>query len=629
MNSAILRRAVLSTLVVFALVMTLLVPAMPAAAAAGKIVGKVGDSVTGAPIQLVDVYLGIPGFIVWARTAADGSFTIDLDAVAANDHGQWEIYFVKPGYVTTKTNKFISNGGYVFGQDPSPTGVPAVFPLVKQLVGPRATCTDAGTGNPNPPALTSTVYLPNITRRLGGPDGFYTPFIIQNTGTANTELEVSFYKFSDGSCVERYLVFGMAPGTSHSNDPNDTVKNPSLPDDAQFSVVVQSFGSKIVGVVNEHQGTGNRAEALSYDGFTTGANTVYLPNITRKFFGLFDTPFIIQNLGSSTASVTSTFRAFDGTGPTVVIPRTIDPGRAKPIDPDSDDIALGAPGLTDNKQYAVTVASNQPIAVVVNTQADKANVANPVASATDGITSGAATIYGAYAAKNAQGVGRRSSIIVQNLGAAAVTPIITFTPLAGSTGTGNTYTFPSIAPSTSKAFDPRFSFSTQGTANTPCSTGGADCLADGEYTIKIDAANGNIAAQVNIETASTAMGYSATATPATKFFLPNLTKSLCFCPTPTQTTGWSTPILLQSVTATNVTLSWYNFQGGALAFTQTISLAAGTGMRVDPWTITQLAADKQYSVVVDGGTGTVTAIVSEFASGGDNAMMYEGFAAIP
>src|SRR5438874_12827797 len=89
-------------------------------------------------------------------------------------------------------------------------------------------------------AATSTVYLPNITRTLGGPDGFYTPFIIQNTGSANTELEVSFYKFTDGTCVERYLVFGVAPGTSHSNDPRDTVKNPSLPDNAQFSVVVQS-----------------------------------------------------------------------------------------------------------------------------------------------------------------------------------------------------------------------------------------------------------------------------------------------------------------------------------------------------------------------------------------------------
>ena len=627
MSSTLLRRAATSTLVVISLLLALLVPATPAAAAAGKIMGKVGDSVTMLPIQNVDVYLGIPGAFVWAHTAADGSFTIDLDAVAAQDHGLWEIYFVKSGYVTTKTNKFTSNGGYTFGQDP--TNVPAVFPLVKQLVGPRSSCTDPGTGNPNPPALTSTVYLPNITRRLGGPDGFYTPFIIQNTGTANTELEVSFYKFTDGSCVERYLVFGMAPGTSHANNPNDTIANTSLPDDAQFSVVVQSFGSKIVGVVNEHQGVDTRAEALSYDGFTSGANTVYLPNITRKFFGLFDTPFIIQNLGSSTASVTASFKSFDGTGPTIVIPRTIDPGKAKPIDPDSDDINLGAPGLTDNKQYAVTVSANQPVAVVVNTQADKPTVANPVASSTDGITTGAATIYGAYAAKNAQGIGRYSPIIVQNLGATAATPKITFTPLTGSPGTANTYTFPSINPNSSKAFDPRFSFSTQGTTNVPCSTGGADCLADGEYNIRIDATGGTIAAQVNVASAATAMGYSATATPATKFFLPNLTKSLCFCPTPTQTTGWSTPILLQSVTATSVTLSWYNFLGGALAFTQTVTLTPGAGMRVDPWSIPQLAADKQYSVVVDGGTGTVTAIVSEFATGGDNAMMYEGFAAVP
>jgi len=628
MSATLLRRAATSTLVVLCLLLTLALPARPAAAMTGTITGKVMDSVTHLPIQSVDVYLGIPGAFVWAHTAADGSFSIDLTPIQYNPSTPWQVYFVKSGYVTTPTNKFfLTTSGYVFGSDP--TNVPNPFPLVKPLVGPRSSCSDAGTGNPNPPAVTSTVYLPNITRRLGGPDGFYTPFIIQNTGAANTELEVSFYKFTDGSCVERYLVFGMAPGTSHANNPNDTVLNPTLPDDAQFSVVVQSFGSKIVGVVNEHQGVGDRAEALSYDGFTTGANTVYLPNITRKFFGLFDTPFIIQNLGSSTASVTASFKSFDGTGPTIVIPRTIDPGKAKPIDPDSDDIALGAPGLTDNKQYAVTVSANQPVAVVVNTQADKPTVAHPVASSTDGITSGAATIYGAYAAKNAQGIGRYSPIIVQNLGAAVATPKITFTPITGSPGTANTYTFPAINPNSSKAFDPRFSFSTQGTTNVPCSTGGADCLADGEYTIRIDATGGTIAAQVNVASPLTAMGYSATASPATKFFLPNLTKSLCFCPTPTQTTGWTTPILLQSVTATTVTISWYNFLGGSLAFTHTVSLTPGGGMRVDPWSFSQLAPDKQYSVVVDGGTGTVTAIVSEFASGGDNAMMYEGFAAVP
>src|SRR5437899_5085562 len=123
MSSTLLRRAVTSTLAVLSLLLALAIPAAPAAAAAGKIMGKVGDSVTLQPIQLVDVYLGIPGAFVWARTAVDGSFSIDLDAVSASDHATWEIYFVKSGYITTKTNKFVSNGGYTFGQDPA--NVPA------------------------------------------------------------------------------------------------------------------------------------------------------------------------------------------------------------------------------------------------------------------------------------------------------------------------------------------------------------------------------------------------------------------------------------------------------------------------------------------------------------------------
>jgi len=477
---------------------------------------------------------------------------------------------------------------------------------------------------PRTAAPTQSVYMPNITRRLGGPTGFYTPFIIQNTGAAPTDLEVSFYKFGDGRCIQRSLVSNLQPGTAYSSDPNDNGKNPSLPDDAQFSVVVRSFGSTIVGVVNEHQGTGDRAEALSYNGFTTGAKTVYLPNIARRFFGLFVTPFIIQNLGATTASVAATFRPFDGGAP-ITIGRTIEPGRAKPIDPNSDDANLGAPGLTDNKQYAVTVQADQDIAVVINTHADAANLEHPLAFATNGVAVGGATIYGAYAAKNAEGLGRYSPIIVQNLGGAAVTPTITFTALVGGPGVANTYTFPSIAPGSSKAFDPRFSFSSQGTTNLTCNAGGADCLADGEYSIKIEAAGGNIAAQINVSTASTGMGYSATATPAVRSNLPNVTKSLCFCPSPTRATGWTTPILLQSVTATTVTLRWYNFAGGALATTQTITLAPGSGTRIDPWSLAQLAPDRQYSVVVDGGTGTLTAIVTEVASGGDNAMMYEGF----
>jgi len=618
-TSTFVRRAVASTLV--ALILALALPAAPAAAMTGTVTGRVVDSVTMQGIFDVHIYLGIPGGFIWAHSAADGSFTIDLTPIQYNPTTPWQVYFVKDGYITAPTNKFtMTTSGYVFGSEPA--NVPAAFPLVKQLVGPRSSCTDS-TGQQPPPTLTQTLYLPNITRNLGGEGGWYTPFIVQNTGSATTLLEVTFYKFVDGSCVERFLVAGLNPGTSYANDPRDPAKNPTLPDDAQFSVVVKSYGSTVVGVVNEHQGSGTRAEALSYNGFTSGANTVYLPNITRRLFGLFVTPFIIQNLGDGVASVQATFRTFDGTGVPVTIGRTIDSGRSKPIDPNSNDFNLGAPGLTDNKQYAVTVTSNQPVAVVVNTHADAASVANPVAYAADGVTGGASTIYGAYASKNAAGINRYATIVVQNLGASAVTPTITFTPLVGSAGTANTYTFGAIQPNSSKAFDARFAFAGQPTVNTPCSTGSADCLADGEYSVRISASGATLAAAMNVisdQSGATAMGYAASSAPATKFYLPNVTRTLGGA------NGWSTPIILQTVTASGATVEWRRFSDGALVTTQNLTITNGSAMRIDPRTVAGLSDDTQYAVTVNGTGGTLTAIVTELNfQGGDGAMAYEGF----
>ncbi len=597
-----------STLVfAFTLVVGMLGAARPAAAAL-VISGTVVDSVTSAPIQGVCVYLGVPGAFCWDTTDAAGKFSIDLDAISASPGGTWQLYFTKTGYEMAASQKFVVNGPYSFVQ-----------PMVKSAA-PAGPCGTERAGTP-----TQTLYLPNITRNLGGAGGWYTPFIVQNVGTAATDLEVSFYKFSDGSCVARLTVAALAAGRSYSNDPRDNTKNPSLPDDAQFSVVVRSFGASIVGVVNEHQGGGAKAEAMSYVGFTAGATTVYLPNITRKFFG-FNTPFIIQNLGTAATTATATFRPFDGSSGPITISRTIDPGRAKPIDPSSNDLMLGAPGLADGKQYSVTVTAGQPIGVVVNTQNDAPGVASPKALASDGISSGAATVYGAWAAKNA--AGWRTPIIVQNLGTTAVAPVITFTPLAGSSGTANTYTFASIAPGSSKAFDPRFSFDTQGTTNVTCSGTSATCLGDGDYVFKVSGPSGSsLAVQVNPESATGATGYVGTPTPGSKYFLPNVTKSLCFCPSPAPGVGWTTPILLQSVTATSATLSWYRVSDGTLAATTTATLTAGGGVRIDPWSIGTLPADTQYSVVIDAGSGTINAIVTEFAPDGDNAMDYEGFRA--
>ena len=465
-----------------------------------------------------------------------------------------------------------------------------------------ASCDLAGTP-------TSSAFLPNITKSLGGPTGWVTPFIVQNVGTAATDLQLSFYKFSDGSLVTCRKITGLGAGTSFADIPNNDA---DLPANSQFSVVVRSYGAQVVAVVNEHSGSGDRAEALSYNGFAAGSTTVSLPNIVRRFFG-YHTPFIIQNLGTGPTVATATFVG-RGTEPGATITRTIAAGQSQFIEPNVES------SLVDGGAYAVTVRADQPLAVVVNTHNDDLSVAHPVAYATDGISGGSGTLYGAYAAKNANDYGRTgtiSTIVVQNLGVAATTPTLEFTPLGG--GATTTFTGSSTAVGAAWAFDPRYVNGAAGT--TLCGmTASPGCLADGEFTFKASA-TGTIAVAVNVISPDSAMGYTATSSPAAKFFLPNVTRTLG------GSGGWTTPILLQSVTATAAAVEWRRFSDGALVTTQNLTLTPGAGMRIDPLAVASLTNDTQYAVTVTSIGGSVVAIVEELASGGENAMIYEGFAA--
>jgi hypothetical protein len=484
----------------------------------------------------------------------------------------------------------------------APNGI-ELHPLLDVSFTPApASCNLAGTP-------TSSAYLPNITKTLGGPSGFYTPFIVQNVGTASTDLQVSFYRFSDGSLVTCRKITGVGPGTSFADVPNN---DGDLPGNTQFSVVVRSYGSQVVAVVNEHAGSGDRAEALSYDGFAAGATTVSLPNIVRRFFG-YHTPFIMQNLGTATTVATATFVG-RGTEPGATITRTIAAGQSQFIEPNVEG------SLVDGGAYAVTVKADQPLAVVVNTHNDDPSVAHPVAYSTDGIASGASTLYGAYAAKNANDYGRTgtmSTIVVQNLGTTATTPTLEFTPLGG--GATTSFTGPLTGFGGAWAFDPRYVNGLAGT--TLCGNGASPgCLADGEFTFKASA-SGAIAAAVNVISPDSAMGYTATGTPAAKYFLPNVTRTLG------GPGGWTTPILLQSASATGASVEWRRFADGALVTTQNLILIPGAGQRIDPLAVGGLSNDTQYAVTVTAIGGSVVAIVEELASGGDNAMIYEGFAA--
>ena len=503
----------------------------------------------------------------------------------------------------------------------------AILALAAALLLPQAGVSTAATVIAcTQPSLTptKTVYMPNITKTLGGTstNGWDTPFIVQNVGTTSTAIEVSFYKFSDGSFVTCHRVENLGASASFDWRPlNDS----SLPNDTQFSVVVRSFGAPIVGVVNEivKEGT-TRFEASSYNGVSTGATSVFLPNIAKRYFG-WVTRFVIQNLGTKQTLATANFISFDGTK-TATLTRLINPGQSQFIDPNVESL------LVDGTQYAVTVNSDQsvPIAVRVGTQNDDPGVAHPVVDATMGAMGGAASIYGPYAVKNVTGKGKGlSTIVVQNLAATPVDMTLTFTPLGG--GSPTTFNKTGVAGKSSWDFDSRFqNGNAKAVPQVLCgATASPGCLANGEFSFvaSTNTSGGTLASVVNVVgdvTGDTTLAqYTPVSAPSTTLYLPNMTRTLGGA------NAWTTPTYLQNTTASQATASieWRRFSDQQLLLTENLTIPANASVMVDPRGRT-LPDNTQFAVKVTSGT-SLAGIVMELNFGdGDGAMAYNAFAPI-
>jgi len=453
---------------------------------------------------------------------------------------------------------------------------------------------------------TVSVYLPYVTKTLGGADGWETPFIIQNADTVATDLELNFYAIGDGSLVARRIVRDLKPRTSYADRPNNDA---DLAGDAAYSGVVRSFGATVVAVVNMQRGAGSRFEADAYVSEIGGAQSLFLPRVARRVDG-FISRVIIQNVDTQPTVAAAAFLPLDGTT-AVTSTRTIQPGRSSVID-------LGAePGLADGTQYAIRISASARLNAIVNTHRDATTDAAPVVYAYGAIVSGANTAYGPYVAKNVPGLAAGNSVIaVQNMGSAPAQPSLNFTPIGG--GAGTRFEGPTLAPSTAWLFDLRFrdGDTRQAACDRVRSTG---CLGDGEYSWTVAAPGSQLAALVTVIGSTTAVAYSALSRPA-DYFLPNVTRTLG------GPNGWTTPIIIQSVSANLLTLSWYRFTDGMLATTQSIAIVPGSALRIDPRDVSGLRDDAQYAVVVAGNGGRLTALVVEINfQGGDGAAIYTGF----
>ena len=556
----------------------------PANAAVLTISGTVTDSRDGSPMDNVCITVGVPGQFCWTITNSVGKYFIDLGALEAQPGQNWDLFFIRAGFDTLKKTVLVNGAetaNVVMIPTPGQTPPATIPPRTNVLNPPPAA----------PPPPTYTVYLPNVTKTLGGANGWHTPFIVQNVGTVATSLTVTFYSFADGSPVATRTAT-VQPGRSFVDSPRDEA---DLPGNAQFSVVITSAGAPVVAVVNEHQGPGAGNEALSYSGISSGSTASYLPLVSKMVSGWLTT-MIIQNVGSASTTASASFTSLDGTK-TATLTRSMAPGRSAVIDPRFES------ALADGTEYSATVTASQPIAVVANNHNDLSGTIAPMGDSYNGVTvGGPATTYLPYLAKNTDGVGRTSRVVVQNAGGTAATPIVSLYEFGS--GVSSSVMAPSIAPGGAWSFAP---------------------TAGGEYSATI--AGGTFAAVATAISPATAMYYTGTTATASKLFMPNVTRRL------TQNAavdpGWNTPLLIQSATATSATLTWYRFSDGSLVTSQTVPLTQNVTTRVDPTTVAGLSDNSQYSVVLET-AGTVVSIVTQLnLVGGDDAMIYKGFAVLP
>jgi len=249
--------------------------------------------------------------------------------------------------------------------------------------------------------------------------GYFTEIYAQNVAVAPQDITLEVY--APGSATPVYTNTKSAVPVNASvnwglKDLSELSKNIS------YSAIVKA-DDQIVAIGNTY-GSGNTAAQLySYNGFSGGAKTFYVPALYKGYYG-WNAALSIQNVSTTLASVTVNYSS----------------GITKnySIQPNSS-VAIYIPAEAELPAglMSAKVTSDQDVAVSVNisNSANRAATYNGVANATNKVF--APNIMKRYYKYS-------SSVTCQNLGAVATTMTIRYAAAPGATETSG-----SIAPGAS------------------------------------------------------------------------------------------------------------------------------------------------------------------------------------
>ncbi|MGQ0601020.1 MAG: hypothetical protein ACT4QE_04900 [Anaerolineales bacterium] len=162
---------------------------------------------------------------------------------------------------------------------------------------------DTSGGVPSADAGT-TIYVPQAMKNAGGTFSSYIS--IQNTGSSSANVQIT-YKNSSGADIPAATENLTIP--AQSNLVSYQTNNANLPAGYLGPARITSTNGQPLAttvVLFNSGASSTTSQLLTYNGFTAGANRVFIPRVVRRFFG-YNSGFSIQNVGAGATTVTITF----------------------------------------------------------------------------------------------------------------------------------------------------------------------------------------------------------------------------------------------------------------------------------------------------------------------------------
>lgn len=244
---------------------------------------------------------------------------------------------------------------------------------------------------------------------------------VQVANLENSEANITLTGYKEDGTQEEGSNDTIAPNGSKTYVGART----PLPVSDDFSGAIIISSNTQTAAISNILDSGANAYA-SYVGRSAGAETIYLPLLTKNFGG-FTTWYSVQNAGGSPAEITITYS--DGIERT----ETIQPSFAQVFYQSEEDHEDGA--------FAATITSNQPIIAAVIQESDK------IIFSYTGFTAG--TPSPVFPLVNQNNGGYRTGLQIQNIGTEETSVTLEYVP--GRAGTSCEETA-SIAPGASATF---------------------------------------------------------------------------------------------------------------------------------------------------------------------------------